>query len=106
MVLAGGAVEEVVVSVDQSLMASKGLALNDVASLVAKNNYDYPTGTVTQGGQEFLVKASGTVTDPAALGAFRFVGGRSALRLSDIAAISLEPDGRDSLSSRSTAQKL
>ena len=89
VVLAGGAVEEVVVSVDQFLMASKGLALSDVATLVAKNNYDYPTGTVTQGGQEFLVKASGTVTDPAALGAFRFAGGRSALRLSDIAAISL-----------------
>ncbi len=96
VVLAGGAVEEVVVSVDQSQMASKGLTLNDVASLVAKNNYDYPTGTVTAGGLEYLVKASGTVADPAALGEFRFVGGRSALRLSDIASISL--DKRERLS--------
>ena len=89
VVLAGGAVDEVVVSVDQSRLASKGLTMNDVATLVAKNNYDYPTGTVTEGGQEFLVKASGTVTDPAALGAFRFLGNRSALRLSDISFISL-----------------
>ena len=36
VVLSGGTVEEVVVSVDQSLMASKGLSLNDVATLVAK----------------------------------------------------------------------
>jgi multidrug efflux pump subunit AcrB len=90
VVISGGAVEEVVVSVDQSLMASKGLSLTDVASLVGKNNYDYPTGTVTEGDLEYLVKAAGTVGDPAALGAFRFAGGRSGLRLSDIAVITLE----------------
>jgi hydrophobic/amphiphilic exporter-1 (mainly G- bacteria), HAE1 family len=97
VLLCGGAVEEVVVSVEQSLMASRGLSLNDIASLVAKNNYDYPTGTVTQGGREFMVKAVGTVTDPADLGSFRFPGARSGLRLSDLARISLEPRERVSV---------
>ena len=96
VVLSGGAVEEVVVSVDQSVMAAKGLTLNDVSALVAKNNYDYPTGTIAQGGLEYLVKASGAVTDPAKLGSFRFVGNRSALRLSDIASISLAQRERSS----------
>ncbi len=90
VVLTGGAVEEVVVSVDQAGMASKGLTLTDVATLVARNNYDYPTGTIIQGSQEYLVKAAGAVTDPAALGTFRFSGAKSALRLSDIARISLD----------------
>ncbi|HUI70561.1 MAG TPA: efflux RND transporter permease subunit, partial [Spirochaetia bacterium] len=89
VVLSGGTVEEVVVSVDQSLMASKGLSLHDVATLIARNNYDYPTGTITQGDLEYLVKTSGAVTDLASLGGFRFVGNRSALRLSDISTISL-----------------
>jgi multidrug efflux pump subunit AcrB len=89
VILMGGAVEEVVVSVDQAGMASKGLTLGDVAALVAQNNYDYPAGTITRGGLEYLVKAVGAVTDPSALGSFRFGSGKSALRLSDIARIAV-----------------
>jgi len=96
VVLTGGAVDEVVVSVDQSLMASKGLALSDVAAVVGRNNYDYPTGAIVQGGQEYLVKATGAVTDPAALGQFHFRGSRAALSLSDIASIAVEQRERAS----------
>ena len=96
VVLTGGAVDEVVVSVDQSLMASRGLTLSDVAAVVEKNNYDYPTGTVVQGEQEYLVKAAGAVTDPAALGDFHFSGSRAALSLSDVATISVEQRERAS----------
>ncbi len=96
VVLIGGAVDEVVVAVDQSLMASKGLSLSDVAAVVGKNNYDYPTGTIVQGGQEYLVKASGAVTAPGALGQFHFGGSRSALSVSDIASISVEERERES----------
>jgi multidrug efflux pump subunit AcrB len=96
VVLAGGAVEEVVISIDQSQMASRGLSVHDVAALVAKNNYDYPAGTIIEGNVEHLVKAAGTVTDPVDLGEFRFAAPKSALRLSDIATISL--DQRERLS--------
>jgi multidrug efflux pump subunit AcrB len=97
IVLAGGAVEEICLEVDQERSANLGLGIADIAGIVAEGNYDYPVGSITEGGLEYIVKTSGALPSPEALGALRLPGDKSSLRVSDLAAIERRRRERDSV---------
>ena len=68
VVVVGGRDEEIRVEADRSRLKARGLTLTDLAQILAASNYDYPAGTLIEGGDELVVKAQGRVADTHALG--------------------------------------
>jgi multidrug efflux pump subunit AcrB len=69
VVVAGGSLDEVAVQVDRSALAARGLSLDELARILAAENYDYPAGVIHEGDRELAVKTTGTVGDLGALAA-------------------------------------
>jgi multidrug efflux pump subunit AcrB len=96
--LVGGVDEEIRVLADQESMASRGLSLQDLSSAIGSANYDYPAGSIMEGGKEYLVKAKGSVDAAWKIGEFPIAaaGGSSPYKVGDIATIGIEPKERKS----------
>jgi multidrug efflux pump subunit AcrB len=96
--LVGGLDEEIRVLADQESMASRGLGLGELASAIGSANYDYPAGSIMEGGREYLVKAKGSVDAAWKIGEFPISagGGASPFKVGDIATIRMEPKDRKS----------
>jgi hydrophobic/amphiphilic exporter-1 (mainly G- bacteria), HAE1 family len=96
--LVGGIDEEIRVLVDQESMASRGLSLEELSSAIGSANYDYPAGTICEGGIEYLVKAKGSVDAAWKLGEFPVArpNGGSPFKVGDVATIRMVPKERKS----------
>ena len=58
----GGLKDEVHIMVDYNQLESQKFSLNYIASVLEKENFQYPAGTIDCGEKEFLVKTTGVFT--------------------------------------------
>jgi hydrophobic/amphiphilic exporter-1 (mainly G- bacteria), HAE1 family len=81
------------IDVDQTKLASRGLSVVDLASVLGTAAFDAPAGTLTSNAQDLVVRATATV---ASAEAFENIIVRDRIRIRDIATVTLGADPSDS----------
>jgi HAE1 family hydrophobic/amphiphilic exporter-1 len=91
--VAGGTRRQVQVVVDVRKLAAAGITTDALNQTLAAQNLNYPAGSVSSQGREYLIRLMGQYQDPEAVGN-TVVGmkGNAPILLKDIAAISWQPE--------------
>lgn len=63
VVVSGGEKEEIQILLRKTEVESRKLTLEDISSILASSNFEYPAGTIKEGNKEFLLKTSGLFSD-------------------------------------------
>ncbi|MBX2805340.1 MAG: efflux RND transporter permease subunit [Hyphomicrobiales bacterium] len=81
------------VVVDPNRLASLGLSIRDISTLVGNARYDVPAGSFVSGNQEILLRANASVTDPERIRALQL---KENVRLGDVADVYFGPNDENS----------
>lgn len=97
VVLVGGAEREIAVAVDEPRAAARGLSVADIAGAVSRENLDAAAGCLREGDRELSVIARGSATSVEDLAGLVFATQAGAVRLGDLAEVTLRESARRSL---------
>ncbi|HKJ63465.1 MAG TPA: efflux RND transporter permease subunit [Hyphomicrobiales bacterium] len=79
--------------VNPNRLASLGLSIRDISTLVSNARFDVPAGSFISGNQEILLRANASVTDPERIRALQL---KENVRLGDVADVYFGPDNEAS----------
>ena len=95
----GGVEEEVSMAFSQEKLQGYGLSLSQIAQILAAENINMPSGDISQGSTEVIVRSIGQFEKVEDIGNIPVpVADRSILRLSDLATITKQIKEQDSIS--------
>ena len=95
----GGVEEEVSMAFSQEKLQGYGLSLSQIAQILAAENINMPSGDISQGSAEVIVRSIGQFEKVEDIGNIPVpVADRSILRLSDLATITKQIKEQDSIS--------
>ncbi|MEO0079349.1 MAG: efflux RND transporter permease subunit [candidate division WOR-3 bacterium] len=98
VMVAGGTKRQLLIGVDLRKLAASGITIDGLNMALKAQNLNYPAGTVTSQGREFLIRLIGEYDSPEAVGS-TVVGmkGNVPILLKDIAEVTWQPEEKTAI---------